>query len=179
MPDFRGRVRAELEPVIVHVIRFLARCLDMQAGGDKGRTAYLFRANADEKDLQLDLAEWFIASGVYGLSFEAQHVGGGRIDLMFTFDGFRFVLELKREVTDTTHESVKQYLRQAGSYQTTDIAVGMLVVLDLGNDPLSPHMRDNVWIDQVPSGELHGTDRFLAVVRVPGNRKSPSRLGAA
>jgi hypothetical protein len=52
----------------------------------------------------------------------------------------------------------------------------MLVVLDTTSDPLAPHMRDNVWVDVLAAAEPGGTDRYLVVVRVPGNRKSPSRL---
>lgn len=175
-PDFKGRVREELEPIVVQTIRFLARCLDAQRGGEGTRMSYLFKADAEEKDLQQDLIDWFISSGLYGLDIEAQQIGGGRIDLMFAFDGFRFVLELKREQADTTEQTLKKYLRQAGSYQVTNIAVGMLVVLDLGTESLAPHMRDNVWVDRLPSKETDGTDRFVAVVRIPGNRLAPSRL---
>ena len=106
----------------------------------------------------------------------AQNIGGGRIDLMVSFDGFRFVIELKREQDDATRSGLAGYLRQAGAYQVTDVAVGMLVVLDTTADALAPHMRDNVWVDVLAAAEPGGTDRYLVVVRVPGNRKSPSRL---
>lgn len=175
-PDYTGTVQEQLQPVIVSVVRFLARCLDAQEGGDRSHTQYLFDAEAVEQDLHQDLVGWFRANGPYGLSIEAQQIGGGRIDLMFTFDGFRFVVELKRELEDGSRTGLARYLRQAGAYQVTDVPLGMLVVLDLSSDPLASHIRDNVWVDVLRTDEPSGTDRHLVVIRVPGNRRSPSRL---
>lgn len=175
-PDYQGTVREQLQPVIVSVLRFLARCLNAQEGGGRSHTQYLFDPEALEGDLQQDLVGWLYASGLYGFTIEAQHIGGGRIDLMVTFDGFRFVMELKREQGDATRSGLSGYLRQAGAYQVTDVALGMLIILDTTSDPLPPHIRDNVWVDVLAAAEPHGTDRYVVVVRVPGNRKSPSRL---
>ncbi len=110
------------------------------------------------------------------LVIEAQHIAAGRIDLMFTFDGFQFVIELKREQDNGTREGLSAYLRQAGAYQATNIAIGMLIVLDLTADQLPDHMRDHVWVDLVPPSEAGGTNRHIAVIRIPGNRGAPSRL---
>lgn len=175
-PDYQGYVREQLQPVIVSVVRFLARCLDVQEGGERSHTQYLFDPQAVEGDLQQDLIGWFHAMGPYGFTIEAQQIGGGRIDLMFTFDGFRFVMEFKREQSDATKSGLSGYLRQAGAYQVTDVALGMLVVLDTTPDPLAAHIRDNVWVDRLAAVETGGTDRYFAIVRVPGNRKSPARL---
>lgn len=175
--DFAGLVKENIQPIIVAVIRFLAFCLNAQEGGDHSHTAYLFDPGASEGHLQQHLTEWFYgACGFTNLIIEAQHIGAGRIDLMLVFDGFRFVIELKREMDDGSREGLSAYLRQEAAYQATDIAVGMLVVLDLTAGPLPDHMRDNVWVDIVPSKTSNGTDRYVIVVRVPGNRASPSRL---
>lgn len=174
-PDFTGAVREAIQPVIVSTIRFLASRQDAQGGGLLSRTGYLFRADALEKELGFDLIEWFQGNGPYGLTVEAQEVGGGRTDLMFTFDGFRFVIELKRETADASVAGLTRYLRQAATYQVTDIPVGMLMVLQL-TGALPGHIRDNVWIDRVPPATPGGTERFVLVVRVPGNRKVPSKV---
>lgn len=175
--DFGGQVREATQPIIVGVIRFLAFCLNAQRGGEHSHTAYLFDPEATEGQLQQHLTEWFYgACGFTNLVIEAQHVGAGRIDLMLVFNGFRFVIELKREKGDATREGLGVYLNQEAAYQTTDIALGMLVVLDLTAGPLPDHMRDNVWVDVVPSSAPGGTERYVIVVRVPGNRVSPSRL---
>ena len=175
-PDYTGPVREQLQPVVTSIIRFLARCLDAQEGGQRSPTRYLFDTNALEDDLQQHLIDWLYATDLYGYTIESQHVGGGRIDLMFTFEGFRFVVELKREKQDASRTGLAAYLQQAGAYQVTGIAVGMLVVLDLTAEPLAPHMRDNVWVDVLPPTDPGGTERHVCVVRVPGNRRSPSRL---
>lgn len=176
-PDFSGGVKLQLQPVIVSVVRFLALCLDSQEGGEHSHTRYLFDAGALEGQLQQHLTEWFRgASGFSELVIEAQQIAAGRVDLMLTFEGFRFVIELKREQVDASQQGLSIYLRQASAYQATGIAVGMLVVLDLTADPLPDHMRDHVWVDVVPPREAGGTDRYIVVVRVPGNRRAPSRL---
>lgn len=175
--DFAGQVKEGIQPIVVAAIRFLAFCLNAQRGGDHSHTAYLFDPEATEGQLQQHLAEWFYgACGFTNLIIEAQHIGAGRIDLMLVFNGFRFVLELKREKDDATREGLSAYLRQEAAYQATDIALGMLVVLDLTAGPLPDHMRDNVWVDVVSSNGAGGTERYVVVVRVPGNRVSPSRL---
>lgn len=159
------------------MIRFLAFCLNAQRGGAASHTAYLFNPGATEGELQQHLIEWFHgACGFTNLIVEAQQIGAGRIDLLLTFDAFRFVIELKREEDDATHNGLSAYLRQEAAYQATDIALGMLVVLDLTAGPLPDHMRDNVWVDVVSSSNPGGTDRHIIVVRVPGNRTAPSRL---
>lgn len=173
--DFTGTVRETIQPVIVSTIRFLASRQDAQGGGPLSRTGYLFRATALEEELGIDLIEWFQGNDPYGLNVEAQEIGGGRTDLLFTFDGFRFVIELKREPADASVAGLKKHLRQAVTYQVTDIPIGMLMALDL-TGTLPGHIRDNVWVDRVPPAALGGTERFVVVVRVPGTRKVPSKV---
>ena len=177
-PDFSGAAREQIEPVIISTIRFLARCQDMQAGGAGSRTAYLFKADAKEDDLKSDLIDWYKGNQTFGgaIIVEPQNIGGGRADIVLACNSFRFVIELKRELSDATKESIKKYLPQPAVYQATDIAVGMLVVLDLASAEPPAHLRDNVWVECIPSAESDGTERFVLVVRIPGNRKPPSRL---
>ena len=129
-----------------------------------------------QSDLAGHLSEWFRASSVTDLVIEAQEIAAGRIDLMFTFQGFRFVAELKREQENASREGIEHYLAQTVAYQATDIAVGMLIILDLTARALPDHVRDHVWVDVVPAARPGGTDRYVLVIRVPGNRLSPSRL---
>lgn len=178
-PDFNVPKREQIIPIIISAVRFLARCLDEQEGGSTGRTAYLFDPDASEEDLKADLIDWFKGNGLYGIYQEAPSIGGGRPDIVFAFSEFRFVIELKRELVDASEQSLRRYLRQPAAYQAADIAVGMLMVLDLCSGPLPAHMRDNVWVDRVESPEPGGTDRCMVVVRIPGNRRAPSRLSTA
>ena len=110
--DFRGVVRETIEPIIVTTIRFLARCLNVQEGGMGSRTAYLYRPDAEEKHLKEDVCDWYLGGDLYGLTIEAEHIGGGRIDLVFPFNSFRFVVELKREQGGATRDSLRKALRQ-------------------------------------------------------------------
>ena len=167
---------AHVEPVIESTIRFLARCMDIQKGREAGRTAYLYAPDAKEQDLQDDLFEWYMGNGHGNPYIEPQNIGGGRVEIVFPVNGDRFAAELKREQADASKESLRKYLRQPAAYQATSICVGMLVVLDLTTQGLPAHLRDNVWVEQVPPPEPGGTARFVLVVRIPGNRTSPSRL---
>lgn len=169
-------MRVNIEPIIVSTIQFLVRCMDTQRGGETGRTAYLYDPNAKEQDLQSDLVDWYRGNAHGEPYIEPQDIGGGRVEIVFPVDGDRFVVELKREQANSSNESLKKYLQQAAAYQATSICVGMLVVLDLTSDSLPGHLRDNVWVEQISSPESGGTDRFVLVVRVPGNRSSPSQL---
>lgn len=174
--DYRGEVREQLQPLIGSVIRFLARCMDAQMGGDNGRMRYLYDEAASEDDLHQHIIDWLYGAGPYGYTFESQNVGGGRIDVMFTLDGFRFVVELKREDDDASRAGISHYLAQAAAYQATDVPLGMVICLDLTAEPLPAHIRDNVWVEVVPATPGNATDRYVCVVRVPGNRSAPSRL---
>ena len=140
------------------------------------RTAYLYDPNAKESDLQDDLIDWYRGNEHGNPYIESQDVGGGRVEIVFPLSGDRFVVELKREQADASKESLKDYLNQVAAYQATSICIGMLVVLDLATQGLPAHLRDNVWVEQVPPPIPGGTSRFVLVVRIPGNRTSPSRL---
>ena len=175
-PEFADHVREHLEPVILSTILFLARCMDIQKGDESRRTAYLFKPDAKEQDLQDDLIDWFKGNEHADPIIEPQDIGGGRVEIVFIFNGYRFVIELKREQANASKESLRRYLPQATAYQTTSIPVGMLMVLNLTSGALPAQLRDNVWVEQIPPPERGGTDRFVLVVRIPGNRIAPSRL---
>lgn len=153
----------------------MIRFLHVRQNDEPSHAPYLFDATAQEKELEADLMHWFVAYGLYGLNVQSRNIGGGRIDIVLTFSGFRFVLELKRDDTDTSPAGLRKYLGQASTYQVTDVPLGMLIVLDLTGQPPS-HILDNVWMERVPPAVTGGTERFLVVVRVPGNRKVPSAL---
>ena len=169
-------MRVQVEPLIVSTILFLVRCMNIQRGGETGRAAYLYDPNAKEQDLQSDLIDWYRGNALGDPYIEPQDIGGGRVEIVFPVSDDRFVVELKREQANASRESLSRYLEQAAAYQATSICVGMLVVLDLASEGLPAHLRDNVWVEQVPPPEPGGTDRFVFVVRIPGNRRSPSQL---
>lgn len=105
---------------------------------------------------------------------ERIEIAGGRVDVLIQFDRFRFVVELKRETSDTSREGLRQYLGQAVFYQSTDAKLGLLLVLDLTEKPSGPRdMEKAVWVDRSrPTPESDW--RYVVVFLVPGNRPAPS-----
>lgn len=60
------------------------------------------------------------------------------------------------------------------AYQAAGITLGMLAVLDLTPKPhWLPNLRDNMWTEHVPAPDPAQRDRWVVVVRVPGNRTTP------
>lgn len=177
-PDFTGEVRACFTIVVDEVIRFLQLRMNVQRRSAGDRFAYLYDPNAHEKLLGADLRD-FIYGNVSGVVHcEVEELAGGRTDLIVQFDGFKITIELKREKSDVTRDAlVANYLPQLASYESTDVTLGMLVVLDLTDKPTgAPNIRDNAWVARLEGPNAHDRERFAVVVRVPGNRKAPSSL---
>lgn len=176
-PDFVGLVREQFEWLIDTVIHFLHSRMNVEKRSAAGRFAYLFDPNTLEKELASDLKSWLEGNYPGTVLAEVHEIGGGRTDLIVQCQDFRLVIELKREQDDSSRKSLARYLPQAAAYQSTDVALGMLVVLDLTSQPTAPaNVRDNTWVEVVEASHPGERDRFVVTVRVPGNRKSPSTL---
>lgn len=177
-PDFTGDVRACFTIVVDEVIRFLHMRMNVQRKSVGDRFAYLYDPDAHERLLGADLRD-FIYGNVAGvLHCEVQEMAGGRTDLIVQFDGFKITIELKRETSDVTPAGLAaHYLPQLASYESTDVTLGMLVVLDLTDKPTgAANIRDNAWVAKLGGPNPGDRERFAVVVRVPGNRKAPSSL---
>jgi hypothetical protein len=177
-PDFTGEVRECFTVVVDQVVRFLHLRMNVQRGGVDGRFTYLYDANAHERLLGADLRD-FISGNVGGtVHCEVQELAGGRTDLIVQFDGFRITIELKREKVDVTPEGLtSSYMPQLAAYESTDVTLGMLVVLDLTEKPTgAANIRDNAWVARLQGPNPGDRERFSVVVRVPGNRVAPSSL---
>lgn len=175
-PDFGGEVREAFMVVVDQVIRFLHVRMNVQRGSADGRFAYLYDPNAHEKLLGADLRD-FISGNVGVVHCEVQELAGGRTDLIVQFADFRITIELKREKGDVSPEGLAEFLPQLAAYESTDVALGMLVVLDLTDKPTGPaNIRDNAWVSTVDGPSEGDRTRFAVVVRVPGNRRAPSSL---
>lgn len=174
-PDFTGDVRTHFAIIIDQVIRFLHLRMNAQRGSFGTRFAYLYDPNAHEDLLGVDLRD-FISGNVAGvIHCEVQQLAGGRTDLIVQFGGFRITIELKREKEDVTQSGLAKYLPQLASYESTDVTLGMLIVLDLTDKPIgAANIRDNAWVAIVSGPNAGDRDRYAVVVRVPGNRKAPS-----
>jgi hypothetical protein len=131
-----------------------------------------------EDSLQRDLYDYltgFLNSGNH--SIEKSDIASGRVDIFITADGFRFIIEVKRELTNASFENLKEsYASQATEYQNTNIRLSILLVLDLTDKKNGvAHVTDQVRAYSIKRpGEQ--SQRGLVIIRVPGNKLPPSKL---
>ncbi|WP_418515034.1 hypothetical protein [Delftia sp. PS-11] len=157
-------------------------CKDRQDASLKelrARGAYLRDQNATEFQFQSDLREWLSGNFLRGdVRTEVEGVATGRADVYVGFGAHRFVIELKRHQGMVNADVARQYLGQAGSYQGTNVKLGMLGVLELVKREGPPaSLEECIWYDAiVPSGTQ--VARHHVVFRVPGVLSSPWALSA-
>ncbi|WP_419953301.1 hypothetical protein [Methylobacterium sp.] len=144
------------------------------------RTGYLFDRGPTpprERTLQQDFHDFLMGSPLAAVCrAEARDLGGGRVDILFTRGWIRTVAELKRIFTDRPADGLlDEFGLQAASYAGTNVAFGVLMVLDLydrgGAQPpvvqqVSLHHRRPEW---------SWTEHAVALFRIQGRRLPPSR----
>lgn len=184
-PDYRDNPhgRRLFDAILLWLIQFLYNRLEMTRADDATVT-YLFRRNdgtvPSEDSLQEDFFRW-LSTNVSGSDLEATNVGGGRADIRVRSSNERIVIEVKRELVDSSFESLAaSYQAQATDYQNVSVRLGFLLVLDLvGTDNAgTPHLSSLVQTRMVQRPR-EDTPRLLVIVKVPGNRKRPSDLTKA
>ncbi|MEJ5961596.1 hypothetical protein [Pedobacter immunditicola] len=138
---------------------------------------YLFSGkHVNESELQHDYFQFMLSSSfACKVSTERMDIGGGRADIFFSFLDFFIVAEVKREQTKKTMDSLAdKYIGQTLAYQSTSAKLGLLLVLDLvdkGNASGSLESNVKLLLDHRAS-----PDRAVIVIRVPGNRTTPSQV---
>lgn len=173
-PDFTGEVAAGVTQVLDQLIRFIASRQNVQASW----RPYLFKSDAKEADLHVDLYDWLKGGHLSSATnVEAQQIGGGRIDLMVTFPGFHLYIELKEDATQVPLEEKVAYLEQTIAYQATGIRIGFLVMLrskSAKGVSVQPHLRELVTHTTIAPtpGAL---ERHVVMLELPGDRTSPSK----
>lgn len=177
---FDGKVREKFRQVIALTLRFLTNRLDLGRQSAVGRAEYLFEWVPDgrmpvEADLQWDYHDVLVGSFLqHRMSVEKRDVASGRVDVEIKFDGFRFIAEIKRELSDPSPAAMAAYLAQAAEYQVTDVKLGLLLVLDLSPHAVpAPGIERCVWVSEVAVG-TSGEVRHVVVFRIPGRKKRPS-----
>lgn len=177
--DFVSNVSVTFEILLQLIIRFLASRQDIGAFRQIVKWSYLFVPEKGkdlpmEWDLQEDLWTFLTSSAIgHCISIEKINVAGGRVDISAGFGDHRFIIEAKRELEDASPDNLRRYLPQTITYQSTDVRIGFLVVLDLTPKPsYVPHLDENAWVERTGPNR----DRYVVVVRVPGNRKKPSEM---
>jgi hypothetical protein len=166
-------VREDFLDLMYATIHYLRTRMD----GDRSRYPFLFASAAGatlpvEDELAEDYVQWLERQDAGGrLNTEVRRVGGGRVDVLITYSTHRFVVEAKRELEDGSPSGLSRYLAQTGIYTKTDVGVAILLAYDLTPKPAGiERMADSVWVEHLDTGEC------IVVVRVPGNRASPSEL---
>ncbi|MFK3980566.1 hypothetical protein ACI2K4_09350 [Micromonospora sp. NPDC050397] len=174
-PDYRGDVRVAVNELLRIIIRFVTTRTNAQSN----LRPYLFDPEAKEDKIHLDLND-FLASSELGsyVRFEEPHVGGGRIDLRLTFDGFAINIEMKVDSTKLPMSDRTAYLKQAAAYQVTDVRIGFLIALrHKAFDPTGPppHLSELVGHTPFDINE-DPVPRHIITVQIPGSRTKPSDM---
>jgi hypothetical protein len=184
-PDYRDNPhgRRLFDAILLWLIQFLYNRLEMTRADDP-TVAYLFQRDdstlPSEDLLQEDFFRWLFTN-VAGSGLEATNVGSGRADILVRSSNERIVVEIKRELSDSSFESLAaSYQAQTTDYQNVSVRLGFLFVLDLvsTNDQGTPHISSLVRAQSVQRVR-EDSSRLLVIVKVPGNRKRPSDLTKA
>ncbi|MGH0218506.1 hypothetical protein NKY68_00270 [Sinorhizobium meliloti] len=177
LEDFQDVARARFLMICWKLLLFMEHRLDATAAQDP-TGAYLFHRVGEpkplEKKLQSDLLA-FLHRGKMPAGDEIRGVAGGRADIEVKMDRHRFIVEVKRELSDGSFDAIMQsYGGQAKTYQATNVKLGFLFVLNLSKNVQStPDIENCV---QIKRGMLFddGIDRGMVLLRMPGNRIPPS-----
>ncbi|GAA1814946.1 hypothetical protein HC028_09210 [Planosporangium flavigriseum] len=165
--------------LVRQTVRFLMRCYNITARTGGARTAYLHvAATGDipkECALQSDYLDWLKDDAFYNaIRAEVHDIAGGRADVVVELPGMSFYVECKREETNASRDGLHRYAGQARAYSVTNVAFGILLVLDLTKHRTGvPDLFSSVWLESVQVN-AEETPRQIVVVRVPGNRPDPS-----
>lgn len=183
-PEFTGRVRATFGMLLEQTLRFLFSRADLTSTTwGRGETDYRRPLRKGERrpresDLQRDYHQWLATGQLGGLvAVEATDLAMGRADVTTTFGSLRYVTEIKRELRDSSRGHIEaQHVPQAAAYGGTNVPFGQLLVLDLTPHPHgAPRVDESVWLakHRPPHG---GTDRYVIVGVITGNRPTPHEL---
>lgn len=174
--------RALFRAVLLWTIGFLnSRC---NISRQNAPVHYLFEARGKplpkEESLQQDYSQMMRSMVGHGARIEMPDIAGGRADVWFKLGAEQLVVEVKREMSDSSFGALERaYSAQAAEYQNTSIRLGFVLVLDLAEVRAggSIHMSDLVQARQlIRNGEKE--PRWLVFVKVPGRRLPPNQLEA-
>jgi hypothetical protein len=176
-PDYSGTTRLLFDRIVDLTVRFVASRIDVQPGTKHAGWAYLAKPDALEVELQIDYYD-FLKGSLLGdiVDMETPHVGGGRADVRFAYGAIKLVAELKRDNKSVQLGTVDKYLNQAGLYQTANVALGLLLILDISPKPAGQvrSLGQSLWVAEKPALASGDTRRSIVTAVVPGNRPSPS-----
>ncbi len=176
--DYEGIVRDWFDLLVVRLCKFL--CHRNDTGVVKDHFIYLKRVHdrtklPHESKLQLDLLD-FLRANFQAPLLEVSHVATGRTDIYIGFESFRFVIEVKRSIAaNWSSFASRPHLRQSAAYSASDVRLGVLATLDLSvRKPGEPHITECFGV--LRRRPTSRDERTTLVLRVPGNRDTPSSL---
>lgn len=181
LDDFQGVAREEFVALVTEVLRFAADRADIgrQSGGPV--VAYLFPAppgvSFTEDFLQRDVYSWLCSSGFRPyVRMEERDMAAGRADVTVQRVVHRFIIEVKREQSNSAHDAlVASYGPQTAGYTVVGPALAISLVLDLTDHSHGvPSLKDSTWVDSVAIAG--GTPRTVVTVVVRGNRPTPREI---
>lgn len=172
----RPDARLDFITLAFGIATFLSQKLDNSVEQDRC-SAYLFKHDKPlplEKDLQQDFLRHGQSAGL-PVDDEVKGVAGGRADIRYKSNRHAMIIEVKRELVDASFDNLmSSYGDQTVIYQTTNVKLGVMLVLDLSEDHSKlAHM--DTWY-QTRTGDFlrDGTERGVLIVKVPGRRGTPS-----
>jgi hypothetical protein len=173
--DYRDQVKLEVD----HLLDLLVRFLHVRLNIESRYKPYLYKPDANEQDLHLDLFDWLAGQDIAGYAtIEATNIAGGRADIRISYGPFHLYLELKADETRVRLANKATYIQQTVAYHGADVQISFLVVLRLApsdDTGAPPHLSTLVSHTTVTIGE--GSDpRHVVMVDVPGNRPKPSEM---
>lgn len=184
-PDHRDNPHGQrlFDAALLWTVRFVYTRLEVTQKDDS-TVAYLFERPdgklVHEDELQTDYFRW-LSTNAAGTDLEPTNLGGGRGDLKLKSSGERLVIEVKRELNDSSFDAVADsYAAQSTDYQNVSIRLGFLLVLDLvaSNTEGTPHISTLFQTRDIRrTGEI--VPRSITIVKVPGRRMRPSDLTKA
>ncbi|GJD63410.1 MULTISPECIES: hypothetical protein [Methylobacterium] len=181
--DYRERADARrfFDILLLDVTRFVVSRYNLSTATFPG-VAYLFNRDAKnpplEADLQYDFVNSLMGSRLAEICRpEARDLGGGRVDVLFSYRWMRTTSELKRSFPKlTSGELVDRYGPQAISYQGTNVALSMLMVLDLfDRSGAQPDIRDQIGVHHRTVADS-SVETAVVLFRIQGKRHTPSDI---
>lgn len=175
--DYEGLTKMFFNRIVDMTIRFVASRLDVEPGFAKGGWGYLADPDALEAQLQIDYYD-FLKGSMLGdvVAMEARNTGGGRADVQFSLGATRIVAELKRDKAPVETGGIDSHLNQAGLYQSANVSLGLLLILDTSPKPQGQvrSLSQSVWLASKPALADGDVPRAIVTAVVSGNRPSPS-----
>lgn len=182
VPDYnRPKAHSDFNTLVFSLGTFLEQKLDSSVEQDRF-SAYLFRHGDNlpvEKDLQQDFLRHGKSSAL-PIQDEVKGVAGGRADIRYDNGRHRLTIEVKRECKDASFDRLLElYGDQTLMYQTTNLKLGIMLVLDLSKHHVTTAHMDTWYETRVGNLMKDGTQWGVLIVKVPGRRGTPSAATVA